>query len=385
MTKTPTPASHAVNTAPISADLRWIEQDARELPEPSPTAGMSLGQRIMHVGGRENAAGYIEFGSVAAVRALVAQVLRDLQARTTPAQCLHQIAEPTPATYLTEDAACNWAWDQVRQDVGTEGWTAGDSGNFFGFFLWGWNYRGKYAAQRAAGAADMQRVLAMHAAPASPAQQDAPAAAEVLDALNYVDDFIARCNGDDRGSCESGNVLRRALTATNAQAQQDAPAAVAVPRSTEHAYADVLRAIADGKRIQWQWTAGDWSDKDGSTALKEIALSQHSPERYRIKLPADTAAPASQDAQDARVQWWLATLDQYGNPTLTDGAHGDRAGADRAAYLIDALGVGGAKKYAVARVELSEPQPSADGVNHEAVAQCNRAALAARQAGGAKA
>lgn len=42
------------------------------------TAGMTLEERIKHVGGRENAAGYIEFGSVMAVAALVKQVLRDL-------------------------------------------------------------------------------------------------------------------------------------------------------------------------------------------------------------------------------------------------------------------------------------------------------------------
>lgn len=46
--------------------------------EKSATHGMNLGQRILHVGGRENAQTYIEFGSVAAVRALVDQVLRDL-------------------------------------------------------------------------------------------------------------------------------------------------------------------------------------------------------------------------------------------------------------------------------------------------------------------
>ncbi len=46
--------------------------------EKSATHGMNLHQRILHVGGRENAQTYIEFGSVAAVRALVDQVLRDL-------------------------------------------------------------------------------------------------------------------------------------------------------------------------------------------------------------------------------------------------------------------------------------------------------------------
>lgn len=40
-------------------------------------AAMTLGERIAHVGGRENAAGYIEFGSVMAIDALIQHVLRD--------------------------------------------------------------------------------------------------------------------------------------------------------------------------------------------------------------------------------------------------------------------------------------------------------------------
>ncbi len=54
----------------------WDEVPAREMA--SPTSGMSIEQRILHVGGRNNAAGYVEFGSVQAVQALVRQVLRDL-------------------------------------------------------------------------------------------------------------------------------------------------------------------------------------------------------------------------------------------------------------------------------------------------------------------
>lgn len=46
--------------------------------DPSPTAGMNIAQRILHVGGRNNAAGYVEFGSTQAVEALVRQVLRDV-------------------------------------------------------------------------------------------------------------------------------------------------------------------------------------------------------------------------------------------------------------------------------------------------------------------
>ena len=50
-----------------------VEEAAR-----SPTKGMNLGERIKHVGGRENEAGYIEFGSVMAVDALINHVLRDV-------------------------------------------------------------------------------------------------------------------------------------------------------------------------------------------------------------------------------------------------------------------------------------------------------------------
>lgn len=37
-----------------------------------------------------------------------------------------------------------------------------------------------------------------------------------LDAIDWLDDFVARCNGDDRGSCESVNVIRRTLQAHTA-------------------------------------------------------------------------------------------------------------------------------------------------------------------------
>lgn len=56
-------------------------QDERE---PSSTAGMNIAQRILHIGGRNNAAGYVEFGSIQAVEALVRQVLRDLPQHREP-------------------------------------------------------------------------------------------------------------------------------------------------------------------------------------------------------------------------------------------------------------------------------------------------------------
>lgn len=73
------------------------------------------------------------------------------------------------------------------------------------------------------------------------------ASAEVMDALNWVDDFIARCNRDDRGSCESVNVLRRALaSAPVADERQpsgnagELPDAVRVPLDSLHADAGYL-------------------------------------------------------------------------------------------------------------------------------------------------
>lgn len=75
----------------------WDDAPSGAFRKPSPTAGMNLGERIKHVGGRENAAGYIEFGSVMAVRALVRQYLRDLPAP--------QQATPTRATREAEQRA----------------------------------------------------------------------------------------------------------------------------------------------------------------------------------------------------------------------------------------------------------------------------------------
>lgn len=75
------------------------------------------------------------------------------------------------------------------------------------------------------------------------------------------------------------------------------------------------------------------------------------------------------------TQWWLAKLDQHGNPTLVDGAHSDRAGADRAFYLHRRLGLDKAARHAVARVELSEPVLNAEGTDQAALQALNRIGL----------
>ena len=71
--------------------------------EPSPTAGMNIAQRILHVGGRNNDAGYVEFGSIQAVEALVRQVLRDIP---TPA------AVSAPSDVVKDAARYRWLREQ---------------------------------------------------------------------------------------------------------------------------------------------------------------------------------------------------------------------------------------------------------------------------------
>lgn len=70
--------SALADEVPFAAALATQPAPQQEVQEPSPTAGMSIAQRILHVGGRNNAAGYVEFGSTQAVEALVKHVLRDL-------------------------------------------------------------------------------------------------------------------------------------------------------------------------------------------------------------------------------------------------------------------------------------------------------------------
>lgn len=93
-----------------------------------------------------------------------------------------------------------------------------------------------------------------------------------------------------------------------------------------------------------------------------------------------TVRPAAQsndaeDAAPAKVQWWLAKLDIYGTARPFDGPHDECSGADKAAYLMPALGLQKAgEKYAVVETRITEPKPSSKGVNHEAIALNRHAA-----------
>ena len=78
------------------------------------------------------------------------------------------------------------------------------------------------------------------------------------------------------------------------------------------------------------------------------------------------------DAKLRTPQYWLAELDQYGNAKLIDGPHSGAKGCNKAAYLIKAMGLGSPdRKFAVAKVVLTECVPSSKGVNFEAVNAIN--------------
>ncbi|RQV20619.1 hypothetical protein DF039_12310 [Burkholderia cenocepacia] len=138
---------------------------------------------------------------------------------------------------------------------------------------------------------------------------------------------------------------------------------VAIPRALLQDLIDDVSDYAASREFRASETA--WRDDILTRARALLATQQ--PE------PRDEVAD---------VQWWLAELDQYGNPKLSDGAHSERAGADKAMYLIKNLGLDNkGKRWAVARVELSELRPSADGVNHDAVSACRTMVDAARAGG----
>ena len=57
----------------------------------------------------------------------------------TTLQTAAQAVEP-----VNEDAARAAAWEILKPQLGTEGWTVGDHCNYLGFFGWGWEARRQY-------------------------------------------------------------------------------------------------------------------------------------------------------------------------------------------------------------------------------------------------
>lgn len=55
---------------------------------------------------------------------------------------------PVERQVMPDDDAAKWAWEQVKNDCGLHNLTVGESSTYFGFFMWGWNYRAQLEKQR---------------------------------------------------------------------------------------------------------------------------------------------------------------------------------------------------------------------------------------------
>lgn len=75
------------------------------------------------------------------------------------------------------------------------------------------------------------------------------------------------------------------------------------------------------------------------------------------------------------VQWWVAELDRYGNPKLTDGAHSNREGCEQAIYLMNRLGLSNDIRHAICRVEINPPVAAPHGANEDAIDTLNSIVL----------
>jgi hypothetical protein len=79
------------------------------------------------------------------------------------------------------------------------------------------------------------------------------------------------------------------------------------------------------------------------------------------------------DARETRVDWWLALKGphEYAKELL-DGPHSDRAGVEKALYLIRGMGLAGDRKFCCVRVEQTEVEPKPHDTNHEALEICRK-------------
>jgi hypothetical protein len=88
-----------------------------------------------------------------------------------------------------------------------------------------------------------------------------------------------------------------------------------------------------------------------------------------MTIEQNSPAVAGQVERRVMVQFWLAELDRYGNPTLIDGAHGERSGAEEALTLrkrLPMLSTEG-RRFAIAEVHLSDPTGEHGPLNEEAL------------------
>lgn len=79
-----------------------------------------------------------------------ALTIADLDAELLAVREAQSVPAPIAFSENADADMCRtWAWEQVKKDVTTDSWTIGDSGNFYGFYCWGWDMRRQYNEQRA--------------------------------------------------------------------------------------------------------------------------------------------------------------------------------------------------------------------------------------------
>ena len=85
--------------------------------------------------------------------------------------------------------------------------------------------------------------------------------------------------------------------------------------TTPHTHADILRAIADGRTIEWQQSSGDWFEEDAAETLNTLSL--YPPERWRIKpdtvtLTMEIPAPMKVDPVMGARYWSIDNTGVFG-------------------------------------------------------------------------
>lgn len=130
---------------------------------------------------------------------------------------------------------------------------------------------------------------------------------------------------------------------------------------------DIRRVIA---RMKMKIESAEMHLKAGTSPLTVSFILWSEMRKCEATLKAHDPKP-NEDA----VQWWVADLDQHGNPKLTDGAHDDREGCEKALYIMARLGLRPEQQRAICRVEIYPPEAKAHDANEDALKTLNAIGL----------